>query len=79
MFNIVQVLHNGKYSYDDRIFSTTKGKLYNGYPNGNDSNIIRDSIEIEKKIIYALKDYKNSFYEASIQNLIKDKNMLLNI
>ena len=71
--------NEGTYSYDNRISSTTKGKLYEGYPKGNDSNIIVDSIEIEKKILEALKEYKNNLYEASIKDLIKNKNILLNI
>jgi len=76
---VVITTNEGVYSYDNRIHSTTRGKLYEGYPKGNDSNIINESIEIEKKILDALKEYKNSFYEASITDLIKNKNILLNI
>lgn len=50
--------NEGTYFYDNRIWSTTKGKLYNGYPKGDDLNIT----EIEKKIINVLKTYKNTIW-----------------
>jgi len=76
---ILITTNDGTYSYDNRISSTTKGKLYLGYPRGDDSNIVIDSDEIEEKIIDALKDYKNLLYDASIEDLIKNKNILLKI
>jgi len=70
--SILITTNEGVYCFDNRIHSTTKGKLYNGYPKGNDSNIIENSIKIEKILISALNEYENSFYSSTINNLIKN-------
>ncbi len=65
----------GIYCFDNRIMSKTKNKLYNGYPLDDNSNLIKDSvsIEIENRIVEALKDYKNEFYQSTIDHFLKVK------
>ena len=46
----------GIFCFDDRLFSKTSGRLYNGYPKDDDSNLIEDSSELEQEIIKALKE-----------------------
>jgi hypothetical protein len=53
--------------------STTKGRLYYGYPMDDDSNLIENSEELEYKIIKSLKSYKNDFYQKSIDHFVKSK------
>ena len=63
----------GVFTIDERLGTKTRGGLYLGYPNKDNSNIINDSKEMEEKIIEALKNYKNEFYQASIECFIKEK------
>lgn len=67
------ITNNGIYCFDSRLGTKTKGKLYNGYPKKDNSNLINDSNEIEKEIIEALKEYKDDFYQLSIDSFIKNK------
>lgn len=61
----------GTYCLDNRIDSTTKEKLYLGYPMHDNGNIVkRGSKIILRKVIKALKEYKNSFYQPMIDNFI---------
>lgn len=62
----------GVFCIDNRIASTTKGKIFKGYPNGNDINMIENSISIKKELLNSLKTYKNNFYQESIDNLINN-------
>ena len=61
-----------EYCFDDRLFSKTKNRLYLGYPKDDDTNLIEDSKQLQIEIITALKDYKNDFYQKSIDYLIKE-------
>jgi hypothetical protein len=70
----------GIFCFDERIRTSTKGRLYDGYPKGDNSNLIENSDDIERELIISLKLYKNNFYQSSIdyfisskQNLIRDK------
>jgi hypothetical protein len=62
----------GIYSFDNRIKSDTKGRLYLGMPFKDNRNLIQDSLELENEIITALKSYRNSFYQNKIDSLIKE-------
>jgi len=64
------VTDNSDYCFDYRIGSNTKGKLFLGYPKTDNSNLIDDD-KLKDEIILALKDYKSSFYQESIDDLIK--------
>ncbi len=63
----------GVYCFDNRLGSTTKGRLYNDMPKKDNSNLIEDSDEIEQELIEALKLYHNEFYQLSINHLIETK------
>ena len=63
----------GIFCFDDRLMSTTKGRLYSGYPIDNNSNLIENSEELEYRIIKSLKSYKNETYQKSIDHLVKSK------
>lgn len=63
----------GVYCFDDRLFSQTKGKLYDGYPKKDNSNLIENSEDLEKEILECLKFYKNDFYQNSINHILKTK------
>lgn len=56
-----------KYCIDNRLFSETKGKIYLGYPNKDNSNIIDNQDEIKKEI---LESITNSEYEKMIKGLL---------
>ena len=43
---------------DNRIKSKTKGCLYKGYPQEDNSNIVVDSKELEERICVGLNEYK---------------------
>ena len=62
------------FCFDDRILSKTKGKLYDGYPKENNSNIITENAEaIEIELIKALSSYKNEYYQDTINAFIESK------
>ena len=70
----------GIFCFDERIRSSTKGRLYDGYPKDDNSNLIENSVDLEQKLIEQLKLFKSDFYQSSIdyfisskQNLIRDK------
>ena len=63
----------GVFCFDERIHSSTKGRLYLGYPKNDMSNLIHDSIELEKRLIASLLNYKDSFNQISIDSLIETK------
>jgi len=69
--------NEGIFCFDDRLMSTTKGRLYFGYPMDDDSNIIENSEELEYKIIKSLKSHKNETYQKSIDHFVKSKLHLL--
>jgi hypothetical protein len=47
--------------------------LYKGYPKDDNSNLIENSQELETSLIEGLKDYKDEFYQTSIDYLLKIK------
>lgn len=56
-----------EYCIDNRLFSETKGKIYLGYPNKDNSNLIDDQDEIKKEI---LESISNTEYEKIIKGLL---------
>jgi hypothetical protein len=77
--------NEGIFCFDGRLGSTTKGRLYYGYPMDDDmrqiagalGKLIENSEELEYKIIKSLKSYKNDFYQTPIDHLVKSKAHLL--
>jgi hypothetical protein len=65
------------FCFDNRIRSKTKGRLYEGYPKDDNSNLIENSDEIETQLIESLKSYKNDFYQSSIDYFIESKQELV--
>jgi hypothetical protein len=63
----------GVYCFDNRLFSQTKGKLYDGYPKKDNSNLIENSKDLENEIVECLKFYKNDFYQNTINYILKTK------
>jgi len=50
----------GVFCFDGRIGSHTKGRLYNGYPMKDNSNLIEDFEELETKLIKNFISYKGN-------------------
>jgi hypothetical protein len=63
----------GIFCFDERIRSLTKGRLYEGYPKEDNSNLIENSEELEAELLDLLKDYKHAFYQVSIDYFLKSK------
>jgi hypothetical protein len=63
----------GIFCFDDRINSTTEGRLYYGYPMDDNSNLMENSKELEYRIIKSLKSYKKENYQKAIDHLVKSK------
>jgi hypothetical protein len=63
----------GIFCFDKRIRSNTKGRLYDGYPKKDNSNLIENSDELEQELIDSLKSFKSDFYQSSIDYFIKSK------
>ena len=63
----------GIFCFDERIGSNTKGRLYDGYPKDDNSNIIENSEDLENQLIECLKLYKNYSYQRSIDYFINTK------
>jgi hypothetical protein len=63
----------GIFCFDNRIRSNTKGRLYDGYPKKDNSNLIENSDELEQELIDSLKSFKSDFYQSSIDYFIKSK------
>lgn len=63
----------GTFCFDGRIKSNTKGMLYRGYPEKDNSNLIQKSDNLEREIISALKEHKDPFYQNAINRFIKSK------
>jgi hypothetical protein len=66
----------GYYCFDRRLNSTTKNKLYVGYPKPDNSNQVKDedSLDLEKRILNALQKFRlcaDIFYFKSIDDLIQ--------
>jgi hypothetical protein len=63
----------GIFCFDKRIRSNTKGRLYDGYPKRDNSNLIENSDDLEQELIDSLKSFKSDFYQSSIDYFIKSK------
>ena len=63
----------GIFCFDERIRSNTKGRLYEGYPKDDNSNLIENSEDLEMELIESLKLYKHVFYQSSIDYFINLK------
>jgi len=63
----------GIFCFDKRIRSNTKGRLYEGYPKRDNSNLIENSDDLEQELIDSLKSFKSDFYQSSIDYFIKSK------
>jgi len=63
----------GIFCFDYRLMSTTKGRLYYGYPMDDNSNLMENSEELEYRIIKSLKSYKKENYQKAIDYLVKSK------
>ncbi len=64
----------GDFSFDRRIQSTTKDRLYAGYPSKDNSNIIEDSEELETRIIEALKLYQpRESYRPTLEQFLNSR------
>lgn len=64
---------DGIFCFDGRLSSNTKNMLYNGYPKKDNSNIIKNSEELKNNLFDELKNYKNDFYQSSIDHFINSK------
>lgn len=64
------------YSIDSRIRTKTKGYIYLGYPNKDDSNILLNQEEIKIKLLEAIENYDESDiafkFKPSIIRLLKN-------
>lgn len=60
----------GVFCIDHRLQTNTEGKWYTNYPEDDNSNLIKDSDDLEKEILESLKSYKNEFYQSSIDDLL---------
>jgi hypothetical protein len=71
------VTDEGAYSFDDRLNSTTKGKLYKGYPKDNNSNIVEgaEALVKEQELLKALGEYNtiDNFYYTTIIRFIDNR------
>lgn len=63
----------GIFCFDERIGSNTKGRLYEGYPKRDNSNIIENSDKLVEELIDSLKKFKSDFYQSSIDYFINSK------
>jgi hypothetical protein len=63
----------GIFCFDERIRSNTKGRLYDGYPKRDNSNLIENSDDLEQELIDSLKSFKSDFYQSSIDYFINSK------
>lgn len=57
---------------DGRIRSSTKGHLYTGYPEFDNSNI-NNNVELKKDIIELLKEYKQEDLQVTIDHFVKSQ------
>ncbi len=65
----------GTYCFDGRLSKSnlTRGKLFNGYPKNDNSNIIENSKELENEIVEALKKYEDGFYQGVINYFLTNR------
>lgn len=63
----------GIFCFDERIGSSTNGRLYEGYPKRDNSNLIKNSDDLEQELIDSLKSFKSDLYQSSIDYFINSK------
>ena len=63
----------GIFCFDHRLGTATEGRLYEGMPKDDNSNLIENSDELENRIIESLKFFHDNFYQSSIEHLINLK------
>jgi hypothetical protein len=65
----------GTFAFDRRLQTKTEGFIFEGYPKEDNSNIIKNSGELEKEIIEALKNYEDieGFYQESIKFFLEER------
>lgn len=63
----------GIFCFDYRLGTSTKGRLYRGYPKDDNSNLIENSSELETILIENLKNYKDDFNQNFIDFFLKTK------
>jgi hypothetical protein len=63
----------GVFCFDNRLRSNTNGRLFDGYPKKDNSNLIENYESLEVEIIENLKTFKDEFYQESIEAFILDK------
>ena len=63
----------GDYIIDNREKSKTKGKLFMGYPKPDNSNLIKDSKELEKEIFNSIEETINKMneFKVSMNEMLK--------
>lgn len=66
------------YAFDERLGSKTIDRLYLGYPQDDNSNLIENSSVIEIQILEALTHYENDFYKHSIPHFVEYHKKRLN-
>ena len=64
------ITDEGTFCFDGRIESSTKGRLYNGYPKDNNSNLIENSSALEELLIEKLKNHEDDFYHKCYDVLL---------
>ncbi len=64
---------NGIFCFDERINSSTIGRLFNGYPKNDNSNLIENSKDLEVELLTCLINYKNDLYQTCIESFIQRK------
>lgn len=57
---------NSEYCIDNREKSKTKGKMFLGYPKPDNSNLIKDSKELEKEIFNSIEETINKMNEFKV-------------
>ncbi len=64
------ILHTdkGDFCIDNRMFSTTKHKVYDGYPKKDNSNLLNNTA-LETELFNELKNYKNSSHQNTIDHI----------
>lgn len=64
------ITDEGTFCFDNRIKSSTKGRLYNDYPKDDNSNLIENSSALEELLIEKLKNHEDDFYHKCYDVLL---------
>jgi len=60
----------GIYCIDNRLQSRTKGRLYNGYPKDDNTNIIDETGFMKKEILEYLQQTDNQFHKKHEEQIV---------